>query len=43
MYLIAIKSWRNNWPELATFFNTQPEIKTFIYITNAMEIYNRQL
>lgn len=42
-YLIAIKSWRNNWNELATFFKYPPEIRKIIYTTNAMESYNRQL
>lgn len=42
-YLIAIKSWRNNWDELATFFKYPPEIRKIIYTTNAMESYNRQL
>lgn len=42
-YLIAIKSWRNNWNELATFFKYPPEIRKIIYKTNAMESYNRQL
>ena len=42
-YLIAIKSWRNNWDELSTFFKYPPEIRKIIYTTNAMESYNRQL
>ncbi|URZ00203.1 IS256 family transposase [Clostridium felsineum] len=42
-YLIAIRSWRNNWTELATFFKYPPEIRKIIYTTNAMESYNRQL
>ncbi len=42
-YLIAIRSWRANWEELATFFKYPPEIRKIIYTTNAMESYNRQL
>ncbi|EPY2279091.1 IS256 family transposase, partial [Clostridium sporogenes] len=42
-YLIAIRSWKNNWDELATFFKYPPEIRKIIYTTNAMESYNRQL
>lgn len=41
-YLIAIRSWRNNW-NVATFFKYPPEIRKIIYKTNAMESYNRQL
>nr|WP_242981654.1 transposase [Clostridium botulinum] len=42
-YLIAIRSWKNNWDELATFFKYSQEIRKIIYTTNAMESYNRQL
>jgi len=42
-YSIAIRSWRNNWDELATFFKYPEEIRKIIYTTNAMESYNRQL
>lgn len=42
-YLIAVRSWRNNWNELSTFFKYPPEIRKIIYTTNAMESYNRQL
>lgn len=42
-YAIAIKSWRNNWDELSTFFKYPQEIRTLIYTTNAIESYNRQL
>lgn len=42
-YLIAIRSWKANWDELATFFKYPPEIRKIIYTTNAMESYNRQL
>jgi len=42
-YAIAIKSWRVNWAELATFFKYSPEIRRIIYTTNAIENFNRQL
>jgi transposase-like protein len=42
-YALAIKSWRNNWSELATFFKYSPEIRRIIYTTNAIENFNRQL
>jgi putative transposase len=42
-YPLAIKSWRNNWTELATFFKYPPEIRKLIYTTNAIENFNRQL
>ena len=37
------KSWRENWPELATYFKYPQEIRTIIYTTNAIENFNRQL
>lgn len=40
-YSIAIRSWRNNWEELSTFFKYPQEIRKIIYITNAIESYNR--
>ena len=40
---LAVKSWRTNWPELATFFKYPPEIRKLIYTTNAIENFNRQL
>ncbi len=42
-YQISIKSWRNNWDELATFFKYPPDIRRMIYTTNALESYNRSL
>jgi len=42
-YALGIKSWRNNWPELATMFKYPQEIRTLIYTTNAIENFNRQL
>lgn len=42
-YAIALRSWRNNWNELATYFKYPQEIRTLIYTTNSMESYNRLL
>lgn len=41
-YTLAIKSWRNNWDNLATFFKYPEEIRTIIYTTNAVEALHRQ-
>ncbi len=42
-YGAAIKSWQNNWEELATFFEFPKEIRRLIYTTNTIEGYHRQL
>lgn len=42
-YPLAVKSWRDNWTELSTFFKYPPEIRKLIYTTNAIENFNRQL
>jgi len=42
-YAIAVRSWENNWEELATMFKYTAEIRRLIYTTNAIESYNRQL
>ncbi len=42
-YPLAIKSWRKNWHEIATFFKYPPEIRKIIYTTNTIEGYHRQL
>ena len=36
-YSLALKSWRGNWNNLATFFKYPEEIRTIIYTTNAVE------
>ncbi len=41
-YTLAIKSWRNNWDNLATFLKYPEEIRTVIYTTNAVEALHRQ-
>jgi len=42
-YPISIKSWRNNWAELATYFKYPKEIRKIIYTTNNVESFHRQL
>ena len=42
-YPLIVKSWRNNWSELSTFFKYSPEIRKLIYTTNMIESYHRQL
>ena len=36
-------SWRDNWPNLSTYFKYPQEIRRLIYTTNAIEGFNRQL
>jgi transposase-like protein len=42
-YAIAVKSWENNWEDLATMFDYPEEIRRIIYTTNTVEGYHRQL
>ena len=42
-YAMAVRSWENNWEDLATFFDYPAEIRRLIYTTNTIEGYNRQL
>jgi putative transposase len=42
-YAVAIRSWQNNWDDLATFFAYPAEIRRLIYTTNSVEGYHRQL
>jgi transposase-like protein len=42
-YGAAVRSWQNNWEELATFFDFPKEIRRLIYTTNTVEGYHRQL
>ncbi|RJE90439.1 IS256 family transposase [Paenibacillus sp. 1011MAR3C5] len=42
-YPLIVRSWRNNWEELAIFFKYPPEIRKLIYTTNIIESYHRQL
>ncbi|GGD78894.1 hypothetical protein GCM10010911_41240 [Paenibacillus nasutitermitis] len=42
-YPLIVKSWRQNWDELSTFFMYPPELRKMIYTTNMIEGYHRQL
>jgi transposase-like protein len=42
-YAIAVRSWENNWEDLATMFRFTKDIRRLIYTTNIIEGYNRQL
>ena len=42
-YPYAIKSWRNNWKNIATFFKYPQEIRKIIYTTNHIENFNRAI
>ena len=37
------QSWRDNWPNLCTYFKYPEEVRRLIYTTNAIEGFNRQL
>lgn len=37
------KSWKANWAKLLTYFKYPQEVRTIIYMTNAIEGFNRQL
>ena len=37
------QSWRENWPNLSTYFKYPQELRRLIYTTNAIEGFNRQL
>ena len=41
-YQYAMKGWRNNWHNIATFFKYPEEIRRMIYTTNAVESVHRQ-
>jgi transposase-like protein len=40
-YYYAIKSWKENWENLSTFFDYPMEIRRLIYTTNTIENLNR--
>lgn len=42
-YPASIASWRNNWPQLSTYFKYPSEIRKLIYTTNSIENFNCQL
>ena len=41
-YPLPLKSWRQNWNNIATFFKYPEEIRRIIYTTNAVEALHRQ-
>lgn len=41
-YPLPLKSWRQNWSNIATFFKYPEEIRRMIYTTNAVEALHRQ-
>lgn len=42
-YPMVVRSWRNNWDELSTFFRYPVEMRKLVYTTNMIESYHRQL
>lgn len=42
-YPVSVRSWKNNWEELSTYFVYSNELRKIIYTTNTIESYNRQL
>jgi len=42
-YPLSIKTWRDNWSELSTYFKYPDEVRRLIYTTNHVESYHRQL
>ena len=42
-YPSSVTSWRNNWPQISTYFKYPQELRKMIYTTNQIENFNRQL
>jgi putative transposase len=42
-YPIVVRSWKNNWAELSTYFDFPLEIRKAIYTSNPIESYHRQI
>ena len=42
-YPKIVKSWRENWANLSTYFKYLQEVRRLIYTTNTIEGFNRQL
>ena len=42
-YPIVLKSWRENWDKLSTYFHFTAPIRKLIYTTNTVEGYHRQI
>ena len=36
-YPLVVRSWQQNWDELATFFKFPAEVRRLIYTTNIIE------
>jgi putative transposase len=41
-YPLVIRSWRENWTRLSTYFKYPAEVRKIIYTTNAVEALHRQ-
>jgi len=41
-YPLAIKIWKDNWTNIASFFKYSPELRKIIYTTNTVESLHRQ-
>lgn len=42
-YPVVLKSWRNNWDRLSTYFQYTKPIRKIIYTTNTVEGFHRQI
>ena len=42
-YAAVIKSWRNNWTSLSSYFKYSEHIRKMMYTTNIIEGFNRQI
>lgn len=42
-YPLSVKSWKNNWGELSTYFKYPEELRRIVYTTNSVENYHRSL
>jgi putative transposase len=40
-YLLAVRSWKENWEYIANYFQFAPEIRKIMYTTNAVESLHR--
>ena len=42
LYPVVIRSWRNKWEQLSTYFKYPEDVRKAIYTTNAVEAVHRQ-
>jgi len=42
-YPLSVKSWKNNWSELSTYFKYPEELRRIVYTTNSVENFHRSL